>query len=192
MRDPALTRSLPPRLVLLIVILAVPRLLRLAWPEVWIEDESYLTGAFQIRQGLTPYTQIPMAHLPLLEGGLALVMLAAPVAIRTAEVLSALAALGASILVARIGERIWGPAVGITAALVFAVSSLLFRYHVFEREVFLLVPVLAATLLVVGAPVGVNSRRRGAAIGAQELLRRSGYVPGLTTDHYRAWIVERH
>ncbi len=119
----------------------------MAWPQVWIEDESYLNGAFMLATGHAPYTSFALPHFPLLEAALAVLLKVFPASIRTAETFTQLAAFAASLFIWRIGRRLGGAWCGEAAALVFAVSPLVFRYHVFEREVFLIVPVLAATWL---------------------------------------------
>ncbi len=144
-------------LVTLAIALAVPRIVRLLYPQVWIEDESYLNGAFLLSRGVAPYRGFPLPHLPVFEGLLAAVLLVAPAAIRTAETVTALMAYAGSWLVFGIGRRIAGPLAGACAALLFATSGLLFRYHLFEREVFLIVPVMAAVLLVMRARTATAS-----------------------------------
>ena len=131
----------------LVVLLIAPRIIRLAHSQVWIEDESYLNGSLMLAQGFLPYRDFPLPHLPLLEAMLAVVFRVAGASIRSAEVLTQTAAFAGSLLVLALGRRLDGMATGIAAALVFSTSALLFRYHVFEREVFLVVPLLAAVLL---------------------------------------------
>jgi hypothetical protein len=91
-----------------------------------------------------------------------------PASIRTAEAFSQAAAFAGSVLVWRLGRRLSGGIGGMAAALIFATSPLLFRYHVFEREVFLIVPVLAACWLALGTtPEDARAEyRRGVAEGA--------------------------
>lgn len=151
---------------LFILLLALPRIIRLLWPQVWIEDDSYLNGAFLMASGRAPYTTFPLPHFPLLEASLAALLKIFPATIRTAEVFTQAAALAGSILVWRVGRRLGGAVCGAAAALIFATSPLLFRYHVFEREVFLVVPVLAATwLALVPAGAGAPRYRRPAIQG---------------------------
>lgn len=145
-------------LVVLVAVLAIPRLARMLYPQVWIEDEWYLNGALMLSRGALPYRDFPLPHFPLLEAALAAVFRIFPATIRTAEILTALAALGGSILVFLIGERLAGRAAGTIAALLVATSSVLFRYHVFEREVFDILPVLAAFWLL-------GKENRGVAAG---------------------------
>jgi hypothetical protein len=132
----------------LVALLAAPRIGRLAFPQVWIEDESYLTGAFMLSQGFLAYRDFPLPHLPLLETVLAGVFRVAGASIRSAEAFTQLAALAGSLLVFVLGRRLDGPFTAVAASLIFATSGLLFRYHVFEREVFLIVPVMAAVLIL--------------------------------------------
>lgn len=151
--------------LLLIAVLALPRIARLLYPQVWVEDEWYLNGAFLLSRGWMPYRDFLLPHFPLLEGTLALIFKMAPVAIRTAEVVTAVAALAGSTLVYALGHRLAGRAAGSAAALIYATSSVLFRYHLFEREVFVVVPVLAAVWLA-GGPATNARPRRSIAIGA--------------------------
>lgn len=150
-----------------LLVLLAPRIIRMLWPQVWIEDDSYLNGAFLLASGRAPYTTFPLPHFPLLEGMLAALFQVLPASIRTAEAFSQTAMFASSVLVWRLGRRLSGNAGGMAAAIVFATSPLLFRYHVFEREVFLIVPVLAACWLALGpaAPDARAESRRGAAEG---------------------------
>jgi len=138
--------------------LVVPRLLRLAYPQIWIEDESYLTGAWMLSHAFLPYRDFPLPHFPLLEAALASIFRLTHASIRTAEVTTQIAALTGSLLVFALGGRIDGLLTGAVAAAIFATSGLLFRYHLFEREVFIVVPVIAAVLVASrqgrGAPQG--------------------------------------
>ena len=128
-------------------LLVVPRLIRLAHPQIWIEDESYLTGALMLSHGWLPYRDFPLPHYPLLEALLASVFRLTHPSIRIAEITTQIAALTGSLLVFALGRRLDGLLTGAAAALIFATSGLLFRYHLFEREVFIVIPVLAAVLL---------------------------------------------
>ncbi len=137
-------------------LLAVPRIVRLLYPQVWIEDESYLNGAFMLSRGWMPYRDFPLPHLPALEALLAAVFLVAPASIRTAELVTQTSALAGSGLVFLLGREMErrGDAPRHTpaaAAAVFAMSALLFRYHVFEREIFVVPAVVAAVWMCVRA-----------------------------------------
>lgn len=150
----------------LLLLLALPRLLRMAHPQVWIEDESYLNGAFMLARGFQPYRDFPLPHFPALEALMAAIFLVAPVTVRTAEAVTQLAAFCGSVLVFAVGRRLGGFAVGTLAALVFATSALVFRYHVFEREVFVVVPVLGAMLVAMRPAAAARAARDGIAVGA--------------------------
>lgn len=163
---PARTRALA--LAGLLVLLAIPRIARLAYPQIWIEDESYLNGAFMLSRGFMPYRDFPLPHFPALDALLASVFLVAPISIRTAEVVTQLATFAGSVLVFTLGRRLGDPLSGGCGALVFATSALLFRYHVFEREVFLVVPILCAVLLASRPAEGGRETR--AALGAGLLI----------------------
>jgi hypothetical protein len=152
----------------LVALLVAPRILRLVHPQVWIEDESYLTGALLLSHGALPYRDFPLPHFPVLEALLAAGFQVAGASIRSAEVFTQSAALAGSLLVFTIGRRLDGVVTGIVAAVIFATSGLLFRYHVFEREVFLVVPVLAAAF--VAGNSGHDDKSMGRSIGAGFLL----------------------
>jgi hypothetical protein len=137
---------------LVLALLATPRLARLTHPQIWIEDESYLTGAFEMLAGRLPFRDTPMAHFPLLEGMLAAVVAVLPASIRTAEILTQVATFAAALFVYRLGRQMAGPGAALAAGLLFSTSSVVFRYHVFEREIFVILPVLAATWLALHAP----------------------------------------
>jgi len=150
----------------LVAVLIVPRVARMLHPQVWIEDESYLNASLMLAQGFLPYRDFPLPHFPLLEAMLAVIFRVAGASIRSAEVLTQTAAFAGSLLVFALGRRVDGLLTGVAAALVFATSALLFRYHVFEREVFLVVPVLAAVLLAMRVVDNrEESPKRAAAIG---------------------------
>jgi hypothetical protein len=157
----------------------------MVWPQVWIEDESYLNGAFLLATGHAPYTGFPLPHFPLLEGSLAALLEIFPTAIRTAEAFTAAAAWVSSIFVWRIGRRLGGEVCGVAAALIFATSPLLFRYHVFEREVFLVVPVLAASWLVLRWP-GTGERTETRTIVIAGVLLAIAMAIKLTAASYVA------
>lgn len=133
------------------LLLIAPRIVRVLYPQVWIEDESYLNLAFLMSHGARPYLDFPLQHFPLLEGVLAAIFRLAGPSIRTAEIVTQLSVLASSLLIYRIGRTLGGSRCGVAAALVFSWSSLVFRYHVFERELFLLVPVLLGTDLALRA-----------------------------------------
>ncbi len=135
----------------LALVLLVPRIARLVYPQVWIEDESYLNVALALSRGERPYLDVPLQHFPVLDWLLSVAFRVFGASIMTAEVLTLLAAFVSSLLLFRIGRRLASASTGVSAALIFGCSSLLFRYHVFDRELFLLVPVLLATQLVLGA-----------------------------------------
>jgi hypothetical protein len=144
-------------MVAVLALLAIPRIVRLAYPQVWIEDESYLNGAFMLARGWVPYRDFPLPHFPALEAMLAAVFLVAPITIRTAEIVTAAAGFAGSVLILLVGRALerQGDAPRHTAALaalVYATSALLFRYHVFEREVFVVPAVVGAMWLLVRGP----------------------------------------
>src|SRR5260370_42366413 len=51
----------------LIVVLLIPRVARLLYPEIWVEDDFYLESAWLVSVGLRPYLDFVQPHMPLLE-----------------------------------------------------------------------------------------------------------------------------
>lgn len=132
----------------LLIALAVPRLVRLAYPAIWVEDDLYLESAYAIANGLRPYLDFAQPQMPILEWlGAAYVWLVGPGHLRM-EVLNAVAIYATSVLVFALGRRAAGRRAGTAAALLYACSSLAFRYHVWAREFFVTALVLGAALVV--------------------------------------------
>src|SRR5260370_35108829 len=52
----------------LVVVLLVPRVVRMLYPEVWVEDDFYLESAWLVSVGMRPYLDFVHPHMPLLEG----------------------------------------------------------------------------------------------------------------------------
>ncbi len=134
---------------LVALVLLLPRLIRIAYGELWIEDEAYLDIALRICQGQTPYLDFPLPHYCLLDVSLgALFHLLGP-SLRVAEILNNAALWLTAFLLYKTLQRAGREGLGLVAAMVFSVSSLTFRYHLWEREVFSqLVHMLALFLLV--------------------------------------------
>ena len=51
----------------LLIILAIPRLVRLLYPAIWVEDDFYLEAAWLVSAGMRPYLDFVHPHFPLLE-----------------------------------------------------------------------------------------------------------------------------
>src|SRR5947209_18312999 len=51
----------------LLAALAVPRLVRLLYPSIWVEDDLLLESALATAKGLRPYLDFAHAQMPLLE-----------------------------------------------------------------------------------------------------------------------------
>ena len=132
----------------LLIALAVPRAIRLLYPEVWVEDDLYLESAYAIANGLKPYIDFAQPQMPLVEWlGAAWVALVGASHLRM-EVLNAAAIYATSVLVFAFARRAVGRGPAIAAALLYACSSLVFRYHVWAREFFVSALVLAAAMVV--------------------------------------------
>ncbi len=190
--DPRPPSGLGPRRceLVLLCLLAAPRLLRMLFPAVWVEDDFYLASAWLVEQGERPYLDFVHPHLPLLEWAVAVWLRVAGASHRSLECLSALVVFATSLLVLRIGERAFGRRAGCLGACLFAWSSLGFRYHVFERESFAALALCAALWLALRE---TPSRRSGAtALGLCLLgaaaVKLTALIPACAVLGHVAWV----
>ncbi len=134
----------------LVVVLLIPRIIRMLYPEVWVEDDFYLESAWLVSVGMRPYLDFVQPHMPLLEwiAGCYLKLFGA--SHQSIEILNEAAIFAASILTWSLARRVAGRPTGVAASILYAYSSLVFRYQVYERESFV------APLLVLGAIVTLD------------------------------------
>ncbi len=120
------------------------------YPEIWVEDDFYLESAWLVSVGMRPYLDFVQPHMPLLEwiAGCYLKLFGA--SHLSIEILNEAAIFVASILTYALTRRIAGRPTAIAASILYACSSLVFRYHAYERESFV------APLLVLGAIVTLD------------------------------------
>jgi Dolichyl-phosphate-mannose-protein mannosyltransferase len=131
----------------LLLALAVPRILRMLYPAVWVEDDFYAESAWLVSQGMRPYLDFVHPHLPLLEwvaAGYLKLFGASHISI---ELLNEAAIYVTSILTFALARRVADRPTAILAATLYAFSSLVFRYHFYERECFV-APLLVWAALV--------------------------------------------
>lgn len=132
------------------------------YPFVWIEDDFYFESAFLASRGLRPYLDFVHTHMPVLEFFTALHVKIFGASHRSLELLSEATYYLSSLLVFRLAARCAGRRPAILAALLYASASLLFRYHVYEREIFLTPLLLGAALIA--SRKGRLSPRAGASL----------------------------
>ncbi len=130
----------------LLIALAVPRLVRLLWPEVWVEDDFYLESAFLVSAGLRPYLDFVHPHMPLLEWIAGAYLRLFGASHRSLEVLNETAIYLASFLTYTLARHAASERAAIMGAILYAFSSLVFRYHVYERECFVAPAVMIAAI----------------------------------------------
>jgi hypothetical protein len=131
------------------VILLAPRLIRMLYPELWVEDDFYLESAYLMRDGMRPYLDFVHPHMPVLEFAIAGWMRVFGASHRSIEVLNQGAIYLTSLLLMRFAQRIAGRGSALCAAILYAFGALVFRYHVFEREIFVGVLILGAALIAI-------------------------------------------
>ena len=156
--------------VVLLAVLVVPRVARFCSSRVWLEDTPYVYAGFLIAQGQRPHLDFVCPHFPVLESGLAAAYWLFGASHRTAEAITQIVTLLSCLLVfclakdirehsedKRARSRLGGFWAGIAAALLLGACSLTFRFHLFEREVFLCFLFLAAASGALrGAPWSVK------------------------------------
>jgi hypothetical protein len=133
----------------LIVVLLIPRVVRMLYPEVWIEDDFYLESAWLVSVGMRPYLDFVHPHMPLLEwlAGCYLKLFGA--SHLSIEILNEAAIFATSILTYVLGRRVAGRRAAIVASILYGYSSLVFRYHAYERESFVAPLLLLAAIVTV-------------------------------------------
>jgi hypothetical protein len=124
--------------IYIVLIGAIPRVFRFLYPYAWFEDSAYLYHAFAYKSGLKPFIQTLTVHPPTLEYLLAFFYNIFGVSYRIAELLTGIVLFLSALLLFDSACRIFNNFVAIIVMLSFSLSSLLFRYHIFEREVFTL------------------------------------------------------
>ncbi len=131
----------------LLVVLLIPRIVRMLYPEVWVEDDFYLESAWLVSVGMRPYLDFVHPHMPLLEwiaGGY--LKLFGP-SLLSLEVLNEAAIFASSLLTYSLARRVSGRPAAIAASILYGYSSLVFRYHAYERESFIAPLILLAALV---------------------------------------------
>jgi len=120
------------------------------YPEIWVEDDFYLESSWLVSVGMRPYLDFVQPHMPLLEWIAAGYLKLFGASYLSIEFLNEAAIFATSLLTYALARRIAGRPAAICASILYAHSSLVFRYHAYERESFI------APLLVLGAIVTLD------------------------------------
>jgi Dolichyl-phosphate-mannose-protein mannosyltransferase len=136
--------------VWLIIILLIPRVARMLYPEIWVEDDFYLESAWLVSVGMRPYLDFVQPHMPLLEWIAAGYLKLFGASYLSIEILNEAAIFATSLLTYSLARRVAGRPIAIAASILYAYSSLVFRYHAYERESFV------APLIVLAAIVTLD------------------------------------
>jgi hypothetical protein len=141
----------------LAIALMVPRVLRLIYPEIWVEDDFYLESAWLVAAGMRPYVDFVHPHLPLLEWLAGAYIRVFGACHFSLEFLNEAAIYVTSLLTFAVARRAAGRPAAVASAILYAFSSLVFRYHVYERECFVAPIVMGATIIAIdGAPAAAR------------------------------------
>ena len=106
------------------------------YPEIWVEDDFYLESAWLVSVGMRPYLDFVQPHMPLLEWIAAGYLKLFGASYLSIEILNEAAIFATSILTYALARRVAGRPTAIAASILYAYSSLVFRYHAYERESF--------------------------------------------------------
>jgi hypothetical protein len=134
----------------LVVALLIPRVVRMFYPEVWVEDDFYLESAWLVSVGMRPYLDFVHPHMPLLEWIAGCYLKLFGTSHLSIEILNEAAIFAASILTYSLARKVAGRPTAIVASILYAYSSLVFRCHAYERESFI------APLIILGAIVTLD------------------------------------
>src|ERR1017187_16978 len=134
----------------LVIALLIPRVVRLLSPEVWVGDDFSLESAWLVSVGMRPYLDFVHPHMPLLEWIAGCYLKLFGTSHLSIEVLSEAAIFAASLLTYSLARKVAGRPAAIAGSILYAYSSLVFRYHVYERESFI------APLIILGAIVALD------------------------------------
>lgn len=124
--------------ILLAIIFAIPRVFRISYPFVWLEDPFYLYAADLIKHGNLPFRDFAHTQFPGADYLLSFFYFLFGTSYHVAEILTAGLVYATTWLICLIGIRIHSFFTGVAAGIIFSFSSLLFRYHVWEREILVL------------------------------------------------------
>ena len=131
----------------LIVALLIPRVMRMLYPELWVEDDFYLESAWLVSVGMRPYLDFVHPHMPLLEWLAGCYLKLFGPSHLSIEILNEAAIFATSILTYALGRRVAGRRAAIVASILYGYSSLVFRYHAYERECFVAPLLLLAAIV---------------------------------------------
>ncbi|HLX38219.1 MAG TPA: glycosyltransferase family 39 protein [Candidatus Binataceae bacterium] len=133
----------------MLIVLAIPRVVRIFYPAIWIEDDFYAESAWLVGAGLRPYLDFVHPHFPLLEYFTASYLKVFGASHFSIEVLNEAAIYVTSLLTFKLAARVATRRAAIGAAILYATSALVFRYHVYERECFVAPLILVAAIFAV-------------------------------------------
>src|ERR1700733_3616777 len=104
----------------LIAVLLIPRVVRMLYPQIWVEDDFYLESAWLVSVGMRPYLDFVQPHMPLLEWIAAGYLKLFGASYLSIEFLNEAAIFGTSILTYALARRVAGPPTAIAASIVYA------------------------------------------------------------------------
>src|SRR5271170_3884504 len=110
----------------LVIVLLIPRIVRMLYPEVWVEDDFYLESAWLVSVGMRPYLDFVQPHMPLLEWMAAGYLKLFGASYLSMEILNEAAIFATSLLTYALARRVAGRPAAIAASILYAYGSLVF------------------------------------------------------------------
>ncbi len=135
-------------------------MVRMAYGQIWIEDDAYLDLAFRMGKGFMPYRDFPVPHFCLPEIVLGELFRLLGPSLRTAELVNNGAIVIAGLLLYLALRRRSRELLGFLAAICLSLSSLVFRYHLWEREILGLPLCAAGIYLIQSFPFSGTGKRK--------------------------------
>lgn len=151
---PAGTRTRAPAMgpwVFALVVL--PWIVRALGDRAGLTDGFYAHGALMIAKGYTPYVDYTQVAFPLAEGLLAAVFTVLGPSLRVVELLNRLVGLAVAVQLHGIGWRLGGRRAGALAAVLYAWSTWVIGFDLFEREAWAALGTVLAVRAVLDAEV---------------------------------------
>ena len=172
------------------LFLLLPRLVRMFYPEVWIEDDFYLESAYLVSTGMRPYLDFVHVHFPVLEWIAAVYIKLFGASILSLEFLNEAAIYVTSLLVFALARRAANRPVAIASAILYGFASLVFRYHAWERECFVAPLIVGASILMLDETTPSLTRRDAAIamlLAFACAIKLTAVVPVMVVVGYVAW-----
>ena len=163
-------------------LLFLPRFVRCLYPEVYIEDDFYLQNVNLMLLDKAPYKDFILPAFPLLEVILKTVCSVFGTTLNAVEITTQVVVFINSCLILLVGGKLTGSrSAGLAAAVLYSCSAQIFKYHLFEREIY-----TNCFVLVGCSYYFLNNREKpfkyfilGLIFGLSALIKLTGVLPAI-------------